>query len=89
MSNLVSTFIFARFILGLGAPFTIVASSSLIVGEEPSIVIQTCTVSDRVWDLVELAYPKERPVLSSLFAASYSVGRYLISYQPSVDFQSK
>jgi len=46
-------FIMARWLLGLGIPFAIVAASSLIG---------------------ELGYPKERPVLTSLFNASWFIG---------------
>lgn len=46
-------YIAARFLLGFGIPFCIVAGSSL---------------------MGELAYPKERPIMTSLFNALYFVG---------------
>lgn len=48
-------FVIARFILGFGIPFAIVAASSMIG---------------------ELAYPKERARMGSLFNASYFIGMY-------------
>ena len=49
----VGMYIAARWLLGFGIPFCIVAGSSL---------------------LGELGYPKERPILTSLFNSSYFVG---------------
>lgn len=46
-------YIVARWILGFGIPFCIIAGSSL---------------------MGELAYPKERPIMTSLFNALYFVG---------------
>jgi len=46
-------YIFARWCLGFGIPFCIVAGSAL---------------------MGELAYPKERPIMTSLFNALYFVG---------------
>ena len=46
-------YIFARWLLGFGIPFCIIAGSSL---------------------MGELAYPKERPIMTSLFNALYFVG---------------
>jgi sugar porter (SP) family MFS transporter len=52
-SQNVGMYIAARFFLGFGIPFCIVAGSSL---------------------MGELAYPKERPIMTSLFNALYFVG---------------
>ncbi|OCL05099.1 general substrate transporter [Glonium stellatum] len=52
-ANGVAMYIIARWLLGFGIPFCIVAGSSLIG---------------------ELSYPKERPILTSLFNALYFVG---------------
>jgi MFS family permease len=46
-------YIFARWVLGFGIPFCIIAGSSL---------------------MGELSYPKERPIMTSLFNALYFVG---------------
>jgi MFS family permease len=46
-------YVIARFMLGFGIPFCIIAGSSL---------------------MGELAYPKERPIMTSLFNALYFVG---------------
>ena len=46
-------YIFARWLLGFGIPFCIIAGSSL---------------------MGELAYPKERPIMTSLFNALWFVG---------------
>ena len=46
-------YVLARWILGFGIPFCIIAGSSL---------------------MGELAYPKERPIMTSLFNALYFVG---------------
>lgn len=47
-------FVIARFLLGFGIPFAIVAASSMIG---------------------ELAYPKERARMGSLFNASWFIGK--------------
>jgi len=52
-ANGVGMYIVARFLLGFGIPFCIIAGSSL---------------------LGELSYPKERPIMTSLFNALYFVG---------------
>lgn len=46
-------YVVARWILGFGIPFCIIAGSSL---------------------MGELAYPKERPIMTSLFNALYFIG---------------
>ncbi|CAN9087296.1 unnamed protein product [Alternaria alternata] len=51
--NLAGMYIGARFIIGFGIPFCIIAGSSL---------------------MGELAYPKERPIMTSLFNALWFVG---------------
>jgi hypothetical protein len=68
-------FVIARFILGLGIPFAIVAASSLIGGlfdssyiypfDQELIVTRLC---------LELSHPKERAVLGSLFNSCYFIG---------------
>ena len=52
-SNIVAMYLVARFILGFGILFCIVAGSSL---------------------MGELAHPKERPIVTSLFNALYFIG---------------
>ncbi|KAF2194081.1 hexose transporter-like protein [Zopfia rhizophila CBS 207.26] len=52
-SNGAAMYVIARFFLGFGIPFCIIAGSSL---------------------MGELAYPKERPIMTSLFNALYFVG---------------
>lgn len=54
--NLVGMYLAARFLLGFGIPFCIVAASSL---------------------MGELGYPKERPVLTSMFNACWFIGSIL------------
>lgn len=49
-------FVIARFLLGFGIPFAIVAASSMIG---------------------ELAYPKERARMGSLFNASWFIGKHV------------
>ncbi|KAL0256673.1 hypothetical protein SLS55_009069 [Diplodia seriata] len=55
-SNGVAMYLVARFLLGFGIPFCIVAASSL---------------------MGELGYPKERPILTSMFNACWFVGSIL------------
>ncbi|OJD36585.1 mfs sugar transporter [Diplodia corticola] len=55
-SNGVGMYLVARFLLGVGIPFCIVAASSL---------------------MGELGYPKERPILTSMFNACWFVGSIL------------
>ncbi|KAF2271335.1 hexose transporter-like protein [Westerdykella ornata] len=52
-SNGAAMYVIARFFLGFGIPFCIIAGSSL---------------------MGELAYPKERPIMTSLFNALYFIG---------------
>lgn len=67
----VAMFVIARFILGLGIPFAIVAASSLIGGKRISILFSTTLT----YSGPELSHPKERAILGSLFNSCYFIGR--------------
>lgn len=76
-------FIAARFILGFGVPFSIVGSASLIAGET---MIHYCSIpSQSPINLLELSYPKERAVMTSLFNGFFGIGASASPYGLKVD----
>jgi hypothetical protein len=66
-------FLMARFVLGIGIPFAIVAASSLLGG-----AFSLSCVYDvrRLTGLLELSHPKERAIMGSLFNACYFIGTF-------------
>jgi hypothetical protein len=74
-SRIVVMFIMARFILGVGIPFAIVAASSLIGGL--SLYLDSNSIERLTYSSIrsELSHPKERAILGSLFNSCYFIGK--------------